>query len=323
MPGPSRGAILWVRRYRAGKRCTATIRKSPARSRPSGVRLQADHASVPAIVTDVSPIPAFDDPPVEEVALAAHFLPISGWKSLDYARLADMWSAEYPIAEEMPPAPPVPDESGVIAGPPQIQIDFGAINQTRYWFRNDSGSRVIQIQRDRIVHNWRKQDPSEPYPHYSDLRPLFAKALGNLVDFAVERGFGPPRINQCEVTYVNPIPVAGPLARLEQFERLFAPWSGQFSDAFLSAPEGVSVSMRFPILEGDVVKGGLTVLINPGIRPPDQKPLYLLQIFARGRPDSDDVNGVMRFMDLGHEWVVRGFAGVTTPEMHVHWGRTI
>jgi uncharacterized protein (TIGR04255 family) len=284
----------------------------------------AKPGSVPSIVT-VAPIPAFDNPPVEEVALAAHFNPLPGLKSLDYARLGDTWNADYPVAEEMPPAPPIPDDtSGMVAGLPQIQIDFGSVNQTRYWFRNESGSKVIQIQRDRIVHNWRKVDPGEPYPHYSDLRPLFANALTQLVDYARIRDFGPLKMNQCEVTYVNPIPFDGPLRDNHELERLFAPWSGRFSDQFLGEPDAASISLRFPMKGDDGSQfGHLTVTLNPVIRPPDQELLYLLQIVARGRPESSDVDGVMTFLDLGHEWVVRGFAAVTTPEMHVHWRRTI
>jgi uncharacterized protein (TIGR04255 family) len=271
-------------------------------------------------VSNVRPTPAFDAPPVEEVALAAHFKPIGGLKVIDYAVLADQWAADYPIVEEVPPAGPVPDE--MTPGIPQIEIQMGSPPAPRYWFRNESGSKLIQVQRDRLVHNWRRVS-GEDYPHYSDLRPLFERALSQLEDFSVTKGAGPLKVNQCEVTYVNPISIKAPLRSVNHLEDLFAPWSGSFSDDFLAQPEGASVAMRFPIPGPDgATLGYLSVSVNPVIRPEVSEHLFLLQLVARGRPETSDISGVMEFLDKGHEWIVRGFASVTTPQMHLEWRRS-
>ena len=49
--------------------------------------------------------------------------------------------------------------------------------------------------------------------------------------------------------------------------------------------------------------------------------MLLMKLKARGRPDGDGFDGVLRFLNVGREWVVRAFAAVTTPQMHKMWGR--
>jgi hypothetical protein len=44
-------------------------------------------------------------------------------------------------------------------------------------------------------------------------------------------------------------------------------------------------------------------------------------MIARGKPLSPDVDGALRFLNIGHEWIVRGFTELTTPEMHSKWDR--
>jgi hypothetical protein len=49
--------------------------------------------------------------------------------------------------------------------------------------------------------------------------------------------------------------------------------------------------------------------------------MFLLTLTARGRPGSDGIPGVLQFLDVGREWIVRGFTSITTATMHKIWGR--
>jgi hypothetical protein len=40
---------------------------------------------------------------------------------------------------------------------------------------------------------------------------------------------------------------------------------------------------------------------------------------ARGEPLTGDLDGVLDFIDLGHEWIVRAFESVTSDVMHDLW----
>ena len=47
-----------------------------------------------------------------------------------------------------------------------------------------------------------------------------------------------------------------------------------------------------------------------------------LDVSATGRPTSSKTPDILEWLDLGREWVVKGFADFTTPEMHMKWRRT-
>ena len=73
--------------------------------------------------------------------------------------------------------------------------------------------------------------------------------------------------------------------------------------------------------EDDKPIGRLHVALESGYRNSDEEPIFILNLTARGAPRGDGIDGVLGFLDVGREWVVRGFASVTTPTMHKEWGR--
>jgi hypothetical protein len=62
--------------------------------------------------------------------------------------------------------------------------------------------------------------------------------------------------------------------------------------------------------------------MQPAIRRKDAKEILRVSITARGRPVSSELHDIEDWFDLGHEWIVRGFADITTGEMHKHWRKT-
>jgi hypothetical protein len=51
------------------------------------------------------------------------------------------------------------------------------------------------------------------------------------------------------------------------------------------------------------------------------KEVILLIFKARGRPDGAGIDGVLRFLDIGHEWGVRAFLALSSAKMQIAWGR--
>lgn len=268
-------------------------------------------------------LPSFEAPPVEEVALGAHFQRLTELKSIHIGRLAAAWP-DYPTLEEQPEAPPQADELDTSSpSTPGFRIEL--LDQApfpRIWFLDESQTKVRQLQRDRLVQNWRRVKPDDAYPHYEALRPLFASAFETLAQFVGAEGIGRVQVTQCEISYVNPIRPAGPFESLGRLDKLLSPWSGKFADEFLPTPDVVSASMRFPIeVEGRLV-GRLHISAQPAAKPATGEQVLLLQVVARGRPVGEGLAGVLNFLDIGHEWIVRGFASATTPQMHRHWRRS-
>ena len=60
-----------------------------------------------------------------------------------------------------------------------------------------------------------------------------------------------------------------------------------------------------------------------GQRTAGGEKLFVLRLASRGRAASPDIDGALDFMDLAHEWIVRGFTSATTSDAHAKWGRTL
>ena len=81
---------------------------------------------------------------------------------------------EYSHCQEVAPLAPTIESFEEKAGP-EIQLtDVPPL--PRIWFLRDDGG-IIQIQRDRLLHNWRKLKPEDEYPRYSNVIQSFRMAL--------------------------------------------------------------------------------------------------------------------------------------------------
>lgn len=266
--------------------------------------------------------PSYRRPPVAEVALALYVSPPLPLRTVSLGRLWERWRDRYPQSEDQPPLPPVMPETFPHPSP-SASIQFsGVFPGVRVWYLSEGRDRVLQVQRDRLVLNWRRLADDQPYPRYESLRPEFEAAAVQFLEFATSEGLGPARIAQVEVAYVNPIPLGD---RVEDPARMLSVWSGERSDDFLPAsPESVSLALRYRIPHPETGEpiGRLYVEASPAmhqnVASPEEE-VFLLRLFARGRPLGDGITGALAFLDVGRDWVVRGFTSITTSEMHDIW----
>lgn len=264
-------------------------------------------------------LPEFAEPPVVEVALGVQFEPIP--------RLAEPWIARFWLEEVRER---FPEWTEALALPPAVEW-FGIPGQPRVMFRLGQGALanravfqdaaqtgLLQLQQDRFVRNWRKVGNGDAYPRYETIRQSFASEVAGLRQFLGRNGLGELIPNQCEVTYVNHVPVED-VSKLGQIGTLLAPWSGQFSDNWLVAPETVELASHHHIVVDGVPIGRLHIALQPGYR--GSEAVFVLTLTARGRPSGPADEDTLAFLDLGREQIVRGFTSVTSKEMHAKWGR--
>ncbi len=266
-------------------------------------------------------LPEFDKPPVDEVILGTQFERLSGLQAPHLGLVWGRFREMFPRVAQKEPISRATEQFG----PPvngQITVELSQDYATpRCWFIAADDSQLIQVQQDRFLHNWRKRE--DDYPRYSHLRERFMEELGQLSDFVREEGIGPLHHDQCEVTYSNVIVLeeGDGFAGVAKVSPLL---SGAPSEGFLPVQETIRHKVTYPItVEGDPTPlGRLHVDFIPGHRKADLRPIVALRLTARGAPIGDEIEGVMEFLDLGHEWIVRGFTSVTSEAMHTLWGRT-
>jgi len=270
------------------------------------------------------PLPDFRDPPVVEVALAIQFEPLTRLRTPHLGLLWSIWKDRFSRIEEHPPLDPIVERFGMpaaMAGGAGIRIASVPL-VPRCWFLNEPGTELIQVQQDRFIHNWRKTGEGDQYPRYEAISGRFRNELAEFCHFLETEKLGEIKPTQCEVTYVNHILSGNAWKRHGEVGRVLSVWSGKHSDQFLDEPEDVRLAIRHVMLdETKKPIGRLHINLQPGYSKAAQLPILILRLTARGAPEPQGTDGAYRFMNRGRKWIVRGFASVTTPEMHKVWGR--
>lgn len=270
------------------------------------------------------PLPDFADPPVVEVALAVQFELLTALRTPQIGLLWNDFRNRFPTIEEHAPLDPMVERFGVVTSPrARIQLEMMQKPPAlRCWFLNEAGTELIQVQQDRFAHNGRKVGEEHEYPRFKCIRETFAQELSNFELFLERENVGRLVPNQCEVTYVNHIVAWNGWERHGELGRVLTLLTADCVDEFLPEPEEVGLSAAYiiPDSKGDPL-GRLRLSIKPAYRRVDDRPIFLLTLVARGRPDGEGREGALRFLDIGREWIVRGFAAMTTGEMHKIWRR--
>jgi uncharacterized protein (TIGR04255 family) len=251
-------------------------------------------------------IPSYSTPPLTEVACGVQFSALP----LQTKHIGQFWTeiaGEYPLTQDFPPTPLIGESASVsfLSLPPLRRV-FMATASTEF---------VIQIQESRFHHNWRKLSPEVRYPRFGVVFPRFLSAWGRFSDFAKGQGLAEPKPTRYELTYVNEIDSLGSIG-IEQAVKLFD-WRAVNAE-FLPDPQATNIAWSFPLPDG---KGLMNVSTNRLTRP-DGRSAVLLTLACSG-PSGSEKFSLNDWFETAHEWIVRGFTDLTTPEAQRIWNREV
>ena len=256
-----------------------------------------------------------------EVVLSLQFKSLSSLTTAHVGLLWRRYRDRLPLIEEQPPLAAA-SESFAPPAPPRVEVAFEDKPPVpRVWFVNETKTELVQVQQDRFVHNWRKVGQGDTYPRYERIRERFREEVSQLEAFLEDEGLGELAVNQCEVTYVNHIERAGEWGSHGEIEKLLKHWVPLPAATFLPAPEDAVLRWRYRIPGSSGPVGRLYVAVQPSWGAADGRPVWIMNLTARGAPVGAGIDGAFRFFDLGRVWVVRGFADLTTDSMQRCWER--
>lgn len=260
-------------------------------------------------------LPEFDQPPLVEVALTAGFPPQLG---LRQAHLGVIWAAfrdEYPIVQDHPPLDPMTVPSG-----PGFTINItSAPPLHRSWFLSPGGDKLIQIQADRFVANWRIT-PDRDYPRFRELFPAFADAYGEFVAAVADVDLPHGDVAATEVVYVNWIDAEAPSA----FYRPAAEWVHEDPEPHIVQTDHrslLTVDVAHQGVHEGEVQAQLTQAPAPAGHRHAGKPGWILQLTHRSFIDPTSELPATAYWH-GRNAIVRTFTALTTPHFHQTWRRT-
>lgn len=278
-------------------------------------------------------LPKFARPPVVEVALAVQFAPLKGLTAAHLGLIWDRYRDRFPKLEQHPPTHNRVERTGLRPATQGLQINFTVGDQIvpRIWMITEDSSQLIQVQGDRFARNWRRyHDDHLEYATYDQIRPQFVDDFALFRKVIADLGFGDLTVDQCELTYVNHIRTCDVWSNHSQLDRVFVGWLSKNLDLDGQDAESLSVNFSYQLQKPDEFFGRLFVSIGSqyvakkadGSPQSDFAPIFAMNLVVRGQPMGEGDEGVMRFIDFGHETIVKFFAQITTKTMHEAWGRT-
>src|SRR4051812_36077079 len=126
-------------------------------------------------------LPDYDRPPVNEVVVGVSF----GQFKLAQAHIGLFWSLirdRYPELREVPPLPVIierlENEPTGTAGTTIEMVDMPPTR--RSWFIGTDPQWLLQLQDDRLLHNWRRLTEKDVYPHFEACLERFQSAWSAL-----------------------------------------------------------------------------------------------------------------------------------------------
>lgn len=269
-------------------------------------------------------LPEFGAPPLTEVAIGAQFDVIPGFMTPHLGLVWQPFRDQFPLLEEASALPPVFETFG--SNPqfvPGISFQLSmAPEAPRVFFINQARSELLQVQRDRFLHNWRKVGQADNYPRFERMLDTFTSSFATFSKTISAAGLGPIIPNQCEVTYINQMPVPPGSNLSDLTDDLFGQHTGSLALGDLGKPEDLRFLLRYVMRDAEGKPIGRLIASAEPARRADGQTIVQLTLTARGRPSSPDEKGIVDFLKRGRISVVKGFAHLTGPKMHKLWERT-
>jgi len=257
-----------------------------------------------------SDLPDFESPPVAEVVLGVNFTIDGGLRVYHIGLYRERIKSKFPRFQEQPPLP-AQDE-------PAFSFVSGPLPLPRCWFLDETGTRLIQLQADRFLHNWRKVTGKEEYPRYEAIRDEFIDRWDEFCGFLADQAASKPILNACELAYVNHISMGAGWTEPKDLGQFFSFLANDTSGGAGHTLESVQCGLRFKLPGGN---GHLNVSMTPAIRTQDQQEIVRFDLSARGAMESGEKAQLLEWFDEARETIVRVFTGLTTEKAHSRWKR--
>ncbi len=257
--------------------------------------------------TSPPPLPDYERPPVIEVVCGVQFAELKGFQPTAFGLLWQRFRDEYPTCEQQPPLAQVIERLGepVADEPPRLSH---VLPLPRVFFIQETPCWLLQVQNDRLLHNWRKTNETDDYPRFPEVQKRFWSAWERFLGFCSDEGIGDPAVNQLELTYINHIVQGEGWEGLGSIGDVLPDLTWRPKRNFLPSPESILWKASFLLPNG---AGRLHLSVRHAIRKSDQKPVLLCELTARGMPTAAAEGGMREWFSLGREWIVRGFADLT------------
>lgn len=265
--------------------------------------------------------PKYDNPPVVETVIGVQFPELAEFRSAHFGEYRSRIKDRFPACEDQPRLRSV-NEVFPRAAPrdiPVVRFSRG-VAPARIWYVAKPANELIQLQPDRYLFNWRKRDDGTEYPSYSVNSQKFLDLFKEFRQFCDSAQLDDPTPEIAEVTYINHIRTESAESAVELFGKVFVGMRWETADGWLPKPESAGFNRSFVI---DKSRGRLHATAAVAVDLVRKEELVRLELTARVIHPAGDAVQIEESLQLAHDWVVSGFASMTSPEIQEkRWKRT-
>jgi uncharacterized protein (TIGR04255 family) len=260
---------------------------------------------------NLSDHPSFENPPVVEVVCGVQFQSLDKLLVGHIGRFWDKVREDYPVCHDHPPLAPAIE---IFEQPRMTGFEVSNVPPLpRTWFEHKEKTGIIQVQRDRLHHNWRKVGSEHEYPRYDKVIALFQQSLQAFERFLQENEIGEVKPTQYELTYVNHIPSGEAWSSLSAIGELFPDFLWRpVGDRFLPEPEAMNWRTAFRLPDRT---GRLHVTMRHSTQSASGETALFFELTARGFSPAEGRESMLQWFDNAHTWIVRGFEDLTGAEV--------
>lgn len=248
----------------------------------------------------------FKKPPLNEVALGQAFLPRPDLLLPYFGRFWAKLGAQYPRCEH---AAPVLDSSQS-----QLPVDPASGGPLpRVWFIDETGGRLVQLQQDRLVVNWRDTGDGAEYVRFPAILQQFEYARRLLDEMLREETGVPTQPARYTLHYVNTIQNGEGWHTAADVGEVFRDICWRAGPRFLPAPEHAGFRWGFSLPRE---LGRLDVSLAPALLTRDKSRVMKFEIVATSPGLGGTSIEFDDWVSVAHDWVVNAFKDLTQPDMH-------
>ena len=263
----------------------------------------------------------FDHPPLIETVLGIEFPPIAGWGIVHFGLFWQTIRGDYPRWEVQPAIPPTSDATLENRGAvPSIILQLGSPPPLRCWFIDDSGTRLIQVQADRLIANWRRGGKAgdSAYPRYEQILSGLEKAWSCFETFLDSEQLPRPKPIRFELSYINHLVRGEEWQSLDELPLIFRGLRELDLSAGSKSPKELDFHAAYPSANE---QDSLHVSIKNVFRLVDAREALQFALSIRGSSDTTSTIDPSAWLDRAHDQIVKAFTALTTDAMHQRWGR--
>jgi uncharacterized protein (TIGR04255 family) len=251
--------------------------------------------------------PSYGKAPLDEVVCGVRFQTPDRLRLPHTGLLWEKFRSSYPKIEHAPP---------IAAAKGEISTDGATgLPLPRVWFINESEDQLVQFQFDRFYFNWRRRQAE--YPRYSHVIRNFESVYDAVVALFHESQLGELKPLDCELSYINHVVQGRDWNTIDDLEGIFSDLVWHKRTRFLPTPDNLSWLAEFPLEE----MGTVRISLKHATRIPENVRLFVLELTARGIGPSTSKADIRKWFDVAHQWLLKGFTDLITPEIQRQWER--